>query len=121
MDTPERLTSQEQEAKRKPIQSDAVPTHLSRESIDAVVEIRNTMFEEVEANISPLMRKALSIKLEGEQEAMESLLAEAGKRADAEKRRHGVLDTQLFKKKRLSSGVPARRNSPRTNAASKKV
>jgi hypothetical protein len=100
MQHPERITSPEVEYAKAFQRTD---TKTGPKALDAetMFKERTTMLRSVEKRLSPLMLKALEIKLAHEKEDLDKLIATEAK-AEAERaKRRGVLDARFFKKKTL--------------------
>lgn len=100
MQSPERIISPETDFTKAVRRTDgsAGPKAVD---VEAMFKERTVMLRSVEKHLSPLMHKALEIKLAHEKEDLDELIATEAK-AEAERaKRKGVLDARFFKKKSL--------------------
>lgn len=74
---------------------------LDPREVELVTRARGAMLDSIRGELSPLMRRAVGIKLEGEQHAFASLMREEQQIEEERTRRRGVLDARFFRKRRL--------------------
>ena len=68
----------------------------------ALFQARTRMLSSIEDYLSPLLKRALEIKLTNERDEFDQILESEVEAEKERTRRRGVLDSQFFRKKRLN-------------------
>lgn len=100
MNKNEQRIPRETERKVSSVRTD-MPKRINPADAETMLSVRTNMLCSIEGRVSPLMRKALEIKIAHEKEDLDELIKTVAD-AEAERaKRKGVLDCRFFRKRSL--------------------